>query len=478
MTDYESVWNALNKLTTMIESKYNTLGPRKYDKDEDWNIDPVPHDPVVSRAQVKNLIISTGDISDIDGFFALNKYARSGADVLFIINYPAYIREYKSDINFETQNPGLGFKYDAQAAFGNERDPKYIKFMQRYSEPSANQNMKRALTDIAFEMAKKVWHEAGPSQKGHLFFCIGGVNSINPFAAKSIKNEVLVYAPKIDTSIPTLNVVTGVTYDHNARPVKMDLKMYSNIYMDFNGSMAFWNSNWADLLTAVVDKIRGVFIMGGIYSAVAPLTMPAIPGILNRFSCATMNQLYHPANTAAFFNFIKERVIPTFIITNNVVGDLTTYTDESKKTKTNEGLELFFYENVLNQRFLHSMALLYYGQSSNPPRKPFDFYTALALTTYMDDPSMLRCDTKQLFFDDKYGITLVSNQYSWSDTIEEFTRNINTTPVDGDPPFIQNKKISFINEIKVLRATDPLSYLQVRDVQFRLEDTNKMLHIK
>ena len=37
----------------------------------------------------RKLIISTGDASDADGFLAIALYARTGADLLFIMNLPA-----------------------------------------------------------------------------------------------------------------------------------------------------------------------------------------------------------------------------------------------------------------------------------------------------------------------------------------------------------------------------------------------------
>ena len=105
--------------------------------------------------------------------------------------------------------------------------------------------------------------------------------------------------------------------------------------------------------------------MGGVYADAAPLTMPSLPGVLNRFSrcnlfniahsspltltfplSATMNQLYHPARTAAFFNMLaKSSNIPVFTVTNNVVHDLTTYADEERKTKTLEGVTKFLASN-------------------------------------------------------------------------------------------------------------------------------------
>lgn len=42
---------------------------------------------------MSSLIITTGDISDADGFICLADYAKhTDADILFIMNYPAYFR--------------------------------------------------------------------------------------------------------------------------------------------------------------------------------------------------------------------------------------------------------------------------------------------------------------------------------------------------------------------------------------------------
>ena len=57
---------------------------------------------------MKNLIISTGDISDIDGFFALNEYVKTNNNVLFIINYPAYINNIEITESTTNDN-GLGY---------------------------------------------------------------------------------------------------------------------------------------------------------------------------------------------------------------------------------------------------------------------------------------------------------------------------------------------------------------------------------
>ena len=61
---------------------------------------------------------------------------------------------------------------------------------------------------------------------------------------------------------------------------------------------------------------------------------------------ATMNQLYHPANCAAFFTMLAQyRDIPVFTVTNNVVHDLSTFADAEKKQKTLEGVMQFLESN-------------------------------------------------------------------------------------------------------------------------------------
>jgi hypothetical protein len=70
-------------------------------------------------ADRKGLIISSGDISDVDGLYALAKYATSGHDVLFIMNYPAYLGVTSTFVGDEKDEPnkcgpGLGYKYDTE----------------------------------------------------------------------------------------------------------------------------------------------------------------------------------------------------------------------------------------------------------------------------------------------------------------------------------------------------------------------------
>jgi hypothetical protein len=152
--------------------------------------------------------------------------------------------------------------------------------------------MKAAMTDLAFTITKRVWKDLseGAHGRGSCFFCVGGINSINPFSATAVKNEIAVYSEKVAdedlASLTSLSTIFGTTYDMSAKECNVDLMDYSNIYLDFNGSMAFLNEDWIERLGAATaaDRVKGVFVMGGVRSDSKPMTMPSIPNVLNRFS--------------------------------------------------------------------------------------------------------------------------------------------------------------------------------------------------
>jgi hypothetical protein len=125
---------------------------------------------------------------------------------------------------------------------------KYLAFLERYQHlKSANDRMKSAMTDIAFEMTEKVWKDLRLDSecRGDCFFCIGGVNAINPFSATAVKNEIAVYAEAISKKAKSIDPKEGKFYDMSGNSIeKFDLSGYDEIYMDFNGSMAFFNEDW------------------------------------------------------------------------------------------------------------------------------------------------------------------------------------------------------------------------------------------
>ncbi len=193
-----------------------------------------------------------------------------------------------------------------------EEPPAYKEFLDRYKGKSPNDKMKSAMTDLAFCMARDVWLDLPAVGRGSCFFCIGGVNAINPFSATAVKNEIVVFADTIKEGLPTEPIPAdeGAVYSMDGvRQPELDLTAYDEIYIDFNGSMAFFGEEWqrrlcdpaiarkvqpaskedhhisaiACLLSRLL-QIRGVFVMGGVYADATPMTMPSIPNVLNRFS--------------------------------------------------------------------------------------------------------------------------------------------------------------------------------------------------
>ena len=135
-----------------------------------------------------------------------------------------------------------------------DRTDQYLKFLDRYKDLSANRKMKSAMTDIAFAIAKKVWTDL-PSEsdrRGSCYFCIGGVNAINPFSAKAIKNEIIVYVDKVPLDTNQIPAEEGTFFNMEGLKLEgFDLLQYDEIYMDFNGSMAFFEKLWVERLSDV-----------------------------------------------------------------------------------------------------------------------------------------------------------------------------------------------------------------------------------
>jgi hypothetical protein len=333
-----------------------------------------------------------------------------------------------------------------------------------------------------------VWEESTPTRgilKGNLYFCVGGVNAVNPVNVQGIKNEVLVYA---DTAVEngfleleTIGSMEGLVFNINRERYTMQYQQYVYIFLDFAGSMAFFNDEWKKTLNDINEKIKACFIMGGVYSDKAPKTMPSIPGVINRFSCATMNQLYHPQRTQQFFDFLDQNMIKTFVVSNNAVHDLAVKGADGKALDT--GWMLFLKSNGIDTRFLTQIAYVYYNSSYNPPRKAFDFYTALALCRY--SIGLVPTKTpKRLFYDDTYGISLLGTSQTFADAVAEYKQHIDTLPEKEiekkGVPFTMNKKLTFVQELNIM-ATIPLSStnaLRVIDVEFDMNATTYQLSVE
>lgn len=372
----------------------------------------------------KRLIISSGDVSDADGFLALAVYAASGADVLFVMNYPAFLQdEWNQDKTniFDSgqvkREAGLGYKFSAKmyALEKTKIDPEILGINKKfyfqnlknhyYSQTTyvdSNSRVQRLIKSNYSSTAKKICQIAFNSCKTNdaqnLFFMEGGVNALNAFSANATADDIYLYEEPLE------KIKYQYKQDKTLDDVRSMINNYSEVYMDFNGSMAFFDDEWKKFVEQLVseEKLKAVCVMGGVIVGEVPKTIPSKEDVLNRFSCSTMNQFYHPERSCAFLQALGEKT-PVYVVPNNIVHEF--------QSKT-------FYDDILAaigataSDDLKSVLDAYYSRPSvikggrPPAKKPFDAYAAIALTSLMGQAvHPERNDV--LFCDATYGSTFV-----------------------------------------------------------------------
>ncbi len=138
--------------------------------------------------------------------------------------------------------------------------------------------------------------------------------------------------------------------------------------------------------------------------------------------------------------------------------------------KSSASLKPHLFFHSISGDFLKTLAWAHYEGKHNPPRKAFDFYTAIALARFLqraDDGKaaehssmMAERRVRRLFFSDEYGLTFVSVDHTWDATLERYISNINTRVEASDDPFTKTKKEYFYKEIHIMRNIPLLSSLK------------------
>jgi ADP-ribose pyrophosphatase len=142
--------------------------------------------------------------------------------------------------------------------------------------------------------------------------------------------------------------------------------------------------------------------------------------------------------------------VPVIVVSNNDVEEITTFADEIRTIKSDEGWINFLKSNQIESSFMKIITSAFYNSVYNPPRKPFDYYTALVIhdTIKKKTPPVVH---KAIHFNPKFGATIVSScELSYSPAIDEFTSKINIEPNVRDNAFNINKKLNFGIEITKL----------------------------
>jgi hypothetical protein len=444
---------------------------------------------------IKRLIINSGDIGDVDGFFALAEYAKTGADVLFIMNYPAYFNADQS-VSEHINDFGLGYSYNVMDILNmtrlkyswNEKYKGYIDLLGRFgiSDLFADDvavRFKKAYTWLALVMCQAVWAQCKPlykgKAKGALHFCIGGVNDIDPFYLGEANNEVYLFSDLIKTQSPSSYVVNGASTEfdfeegmliglsgNSALTIETLVEKFQEIYLDFNGSMAFLNPRWC----AVIDKIckdrqaAGAFIQGGIYTNTTPKTAPARKNVINRLSCSTMNQLYAPKKSGLFFQLMAANNVRMYVVANNDVNEMSDY-------------QRFFSANDIHSDIIQSYADIFYASREEVRIKPYDFYVALLVSSLMQDAKVI--DTKaiyyKLFYNSDYAATLITGQHHTSlDAVVELIQHQDLVLKPKQPGESDSKRMekrTYQREFEILLV---LRFLEFNVCTFTFKVDEKM----
>ena len=418
------------------------------------------------------LIISTGDICDVDGLLALALYARSGSDLLYIMNYPAYI-ELEDSLPETESAYGLGYEYGTDAfqsgSVTHGVSLSYTALMASYTAASAREKLKKILTDLAFHMTSNTW---SVEASGRFYFCVGGVNDINPYSSRESINEAFIYAPAVDGMRRLGSCEANSLFNIHGESLALDsfLQQYEKIYLDFNGSVAFFDSRWHARLSGCIERtqLKAFFIQGGVLAYEEPHTAPKINGVINRMGCATMNQLYSPMKTGNLLCLMENNHIPVFVVPNNCVENL--------KARW----RAFMISNRVDYAPLSQYTELFYTSPFQLAQKPYDLYSALALVEYVKHGTLAAFSyPKILFFNSKYGISLLHDDETvWdnarADYIVNMRRKLAREAADNSGDVVRQSAVdNFETEARILASVGCMPF-SVSLVSFEIDATDHL----
>ena len=456
----------------------------------------------------KPMIITSGDCSDFDGFLALPIYYKAaletGADVYFMMTYPSYLNPKNNKDQSKSSNPpepGLGYDYGFDVLKNHWSDYNYDAESEdkRIARVSYVDDVKKVIINyldlndwkdlnfkyykigmdkIAMDIITIIWHrcsEIFPNRNVPKIYWIGGgYNTINPFHFSKIKNEVYVYGK------PLLTIKKSVTITNYCIQLTRDgfishCNSCSQVFMDMNGSMAWYDTDIEQILT---NKLNCCVVMGGVEPETSIDTISSVPDVINRFSTATMNQLYHPTNTGAFFEKFADKCI---FVTNNAINKYFNWGMKNHKGRTQWLTKLLTDKNINNieinidnyfnnydnfktdiNQMLNVMIdndSKFFGTYSETlfdafysvdlrkdDRKPFDMISAYELYKCMMNTPSEYTKNKTLYFNYTYGITILS-QTQIENLYEESGNAYNhlTKPFPGLPENMKGEMVKEYN---------------------------------
>lgn len=391
-----------------------------------------------------NLIITTGDITDADGFLALAEYTlNTDADILFIMNYPGYLYHDYNKQHDNTTDLYLGFNYGLQEFLSQKfkkedgsYDDKYVNLLFGDDKSLKKQNFIHILTKITAYFCLTIFNQVKESKASkassnqNLYFMIGGINKYNPFNSTNIKNEFNIYKNLILDERGIKSEITSIMNDFTSEMIRIpinsgaitlsngkyiyclttteqefhvDFRDYSNVYVDGNGSISFFenkekNNLFYKLTSDELGKIKGFYIMGGVLAKIPPYTASVFKDRLHRAAVATMNQIYSPEEFYNLMWYFNYKNIPLIFVPNHSI-----LLSESIITQLNYLLS--------KSEVLNGICNAYYNEPTNGQQKPFDLIVAKLLIRHMNErireQELNISNLSSVVYDKIYGATVL-----------------------------------------------------------------------
>jgi len=361
---------------------------------------------------MNKLIITSGDISDADCFISLADYAKNtDADILFIMNYPAYFNYPYEKIHEGTDDETFknGFNYGLKEIlkrdFNSNLDFYKLLNISNIDDQKNYDNFFYSYMFVSYSLINKIFNEAKKisGKRGNIFFKNGGINSFNFMSSSKIKNELILYKDYVITNIIFIPLISYeyksilFQYEYNIE----DYDKYQEIYFDMCGSVPFYKyKNIKNIFERFIrlKKLKGFYIMGGVLGNLEPNTM--IPNIQNSINqqIATANQIYSHNEYIELLKLFNINKIPIFIIPNNSILE-----DDDINTHL-----ISLFDNHIN---LLKICNIYYYNNKG---KPFDYIVSRLICNHINDPNLYSNDIKEkqliLYYDINYGSSIIVNK--------------------------------------------------------------------
>ena len=368
---------------------------------------------------LRDLVVLSGDLNCL---MPVIEYARTGAHLLYVLNFPAYMGVAPNTPPRRKTTPGLGFEYGEDAVLRATENgallnaPREQVRAYRTLLNECGGSLRQCFVRVGLTLVTALFKTAA-APGARLFFRIGGVNTLNAASERSVINEAFLYAqatldygrmlsllgepPPVVRALILEPLLSGVSRDASDA-LRTLVATTRHVYADLSGSMA---SGLPLSELGDVSRLRAVVILGGTKG-------PPRLETESRLSCATTYPYCAPASTHALLRSLPSTTL-VLTVTHDAVPYLTPHDEEA--------LRPFLRCSGLTGGALEPLLTAYYEDAERPPPHRADgLYSARVLARLMVDGTALPTEPAFLHCDAVYGVALVSSHAHAMDAVEEY----------------------------------------------------------